>query len=131
MTLNETLRYSMEEETTLSVPVTLDEPLTLEKALSLSGEGETVAYNTERAILRLTGAGPYVFRGLHFQHHYQQAVTLIQVEDALVVFQGCTFSGACGGTEENLAAAIEVLGSARVYIEDCQFHHNDRHVVGS
>jgi parallel beta-helix repeat protein len=131
MTLTETLRYSMEDETTLSVPVTLDEPLTLQKALSLSGEGEAVAYNTERATLHLTGEGPYCFRGLHFQHHYQQAVTLIQVTDALVIFQNCTFSGACGGEEENLAAAVDIRGQSRVYFEGCQFHHNDRHIVAT
>ena len=129
MTLDETLRYSMEEETKLSVPVSLDEPLILKNPVNLTGQGETVLYDTERATLRLTGPGPYLFRGLHFQHHYQKAVTLVQVEDGLVVFEDCTFSGACGGDEGSLASAILVKGSSRVYFESCNFHHNDRHLV--
>lgn len=129
MTLDETLRYSMEEETKLSIPVSLDDALTLVKPVTISGQGETVSFDTERATLRLTGPGPYMFRGLHFQHHYQKAVTLVQVDDGLVVFEDCTFSGACGGDEESLAAAVIIRGSSRVYFESCNFHHNDRHVV--
>ena len=49
MTLDETLRYSMEEETKLSVPVSLDEPLILKNPVNLTGQGETVLYDTERA----------------------------------------------------------------------------------
>lgn len=129
MTLKEILQSEDQLEHRLPGTVSVDETAMLSRPLTLEGEQTVVLFPTSGANIRLTGYGPFRFRGLTFRHDQELGVSFFLCQDASVVFEDCTFEGAYGGSEDSLAAAVTLKGKAQVQFERCHFQDNDLHLV--
>lgn len=130
MDLKKILKDIENSQLELASAAQVDEPLVLNRALTLSGSDNQVTFVHHGSTLRLVGHGPFRFRGLNFNHSQELAPTFFQCEDALVVFEDCTFQGAFGGDVDSLAVAVRAKGRSRVSFERCNFKNNDIHFQG-
>lgn len=113
----------------LGCSLELDEKLSATASLSLEAQNDAkIIFTTAQSGLFLSGRGPFLIRGLSFHHDLDLAPSFVTAENALVIFEDCSFFGASGGSEENLAAAVLVKGDSRVYFERCHFENNDTHL---
>lgn len=105
------------------------EPIQIDKAVTLDGEdGTQLLFRGSATTLTLCGPCLFIFRGLTFSHE-QVGASLFELLDAQVRFEDCSFIGASGGSEEELASAVVIKGESQVVFERCHFERNDIHTL--